>query len=54
MAKEKAIVISIDAMFNTDLDVMKDKKNIGSLLKRSSRVDYIHCVYPTYTYPCHA
>lgn len=54
MAKEKAIVISIDAMFNTDLDVMKDKKNIGSLLERSSRVDYIHCVYPTYTYPCHA
>ena len=54
MSKEKVIVISIDAMFNKDLVVMRNKKNIGSLLEKSAYVDRVHCVYPTYTYPCHA
>lgn len=54
MSKDKVIVISIDAMFNTDLEVMKNTKNIGALLKNSSQVHSVHCIYPTYTYPCHA
>ncbi len=54
MMKDKAVVISIDAMTGEDLRELKKRKNISSLLDNSSLVERIHCVFPTYTYPCHA
>ena len=54
MADNKVVVISIDSLFSSDLKVFALEKNIGSLLKRSAIVENIECVYPTYTYPCHA
>lgn len=52
--KERAIVISIDAMTEIDLKELGKRKNISSLLSSSSLVEEIKCVYPTYTYPAHA
>lgn len=54
MADNKVVVISIDSLFSSDLKVFALEKNIGSLLKGSAIVENIECVYPTYTYPCHA
>ena len=54
MADNKVLVISIDAMFSSDLTVFSAEKNIGELLKNCATVEEIECVYPTYTYPCHA
>ena len=54
MGRGKVIVISIDAMFNSDVEVMRKKKNLGRLFSNSSMVERVHCIYPTYTYPCHA
>ena len=54
MPEDKVIVISIDAAFSTDFDVLKNMKNTGRLLEGSAVIDTVECVYPTYTYPCHA
>lgn len=53
MSNKHIIVISIDALITSDLEAFSKKPNMGRLLKNSSRVDEIHCIYPTYTYPCH-
>ena len=49
MGRGKVIVISIDAMFNSDGEVMMKKKNLGRLFSNSSMVERVHCIYPTYT-----
>ncbi len=54
MSENKAVVISIDAMTGDDLGELKKRRNTSLLLSSSAIVDNIHCVYPTYTYPCHA
>lgn len=53
MNDKHVIVISVDAMISSDIAVFEKKKNMGALLERSARVDEMHCIYPTYTYPCH-
>lgn len=52
--KDKAVVISIDAMTGKDLRELGKRKNISSLLSNSSLVERMHTVFPSYTYPCHA
>lgn len=47
------IVISVDAMRTSDIEAFKKKKNMGRLLEHSSLIEGCHCIYPTYTYPCH-
>lgn len=54
MSGNKAVVISIDAMTGEDLKELGKRKNTASLLSSAAIVENIHCVYPTYTYPCHA
>lgn len=54
MKDGKAVVISIDAMTGVDLNELGKRRNFSSLLSSSAIVENIHCVYPTYTYPCHA
>ena len=54
MKGNKAVVISIDAMTETDFRELMKRRNFSSLLSSYSIVRNIECVYPTYTYPCHA
>lgn len=53
MKKKHVIVISVDAMITSDIREFEKRDNMKALLRKSSRVDEMHCVYPTYTYPCH-
>ncbi len=54
MKRNKAVVISIDAMTQTDFTELMKRENFSSLLSSYSIVKEVECVYPTYTYPCHA
>lgn len=49
----RAIVISIDSLFTSDINHIKDLPNFKKILEGSSIVKNIDCVYPTLTYPCH-
>ncbi len=54
MKQDRAVVISIDAMTLLDLRELEKRKNISSLMKNSALVEKMQCVFPSYTYPCHA
>ncbi len=54
MRKDKAIVISVDAMTGEDLEKLSGRRNTSRLLSLSSLVEKTECVLPSYTYPCHA
>ena len=49
----KAVVISIDSLFTSDIDYIKELPNFKRILNDSSIVKNINCIYPTLTYPCH-
>lgn len=49
----KLIVLSIDSLFEKDLEFVKNLPNFKSILENCSMVKRINCVYPTLTYPCH-
>ena len=49
----RAIVISIDSLFTSDIEHIKKLKNFKKILDESSIVKNINCIYPTLTYPCH-
>lgn len=54
MNKDKhVIVISVDAMITSDIAEFEKRPNMKAILAHSARVDEMHCIYPTYTYPCH-
>lgn len=53
MNKKHVIVISVDAMITSDIAAFEKKENMGAILANSARIDEMHCIYPTYTYPCH-
>ena len=52
--KDKAMVISIDSLQDSDISYFMEKKNFQRLLKDYSMYSAMECPYPTYTYPCHA
>ena len=47
----KVVVISIDSLFTSDIDYIKELPNFKKILKGSSIVKNINCIYPTLTYP---
>lgn len=53
LAMDKAVVISIDALIEDDLEEFRKRRNMGKLLRDCALARKIHCIYPTYTYPCH-
>ena len=51
---DKVIVISIDAMISDDIKEFEKLSNASKLLSGKKAIaEKIHCIYPTYTYPCH-
>lgn len=50
----KLVVISVDSLFTSDLDKIKDLTGFSEALSDSIIVKNIECIYPTLTYPCHA
>lgn len=54
MERNKAVVISLDALTTNDLYLMAKRKYTKELLSSSSIVENIHIVFPSLTYPCHA
>ena len=51
---DKVIVISIDAMISDDIKEFEKLPNASKLLSSKKAIaEKIHCIYPTYTYPCH-
>lgn len=52
--RNKAVVISIDAMTGTDYEELSRRASFSSLIRHSSLVENIHTLWPSYTYPCHA
>lgn len=50
----KLVVISVDSLFTSDLEVVKDLPGFKEILEDSVVVKNIECIYPTLTYPCHA
>lgn len=50
----KLVVISVDSLFTSDLEIVKDLPGFKEVLEDSIIVKNIECVYPTLTYPCHA
>lgn len=54
MRRNKLIVMSIDAMFDEDMEEIKDLPNFRRLLKNSARVQGgMRGIYPALTYPSH-
>ena len=51
---DRAFVISIDSIEDSDIPVLLQKKNVQRLLDGYSSYSNLECPYPTYTYPCHA
>ena len=51
---DRAFVISIDSLEDSDIPVLLEKKNFQRLLDGYSSYSNLECPYPTYTYPCHA
>ena len=51
---DRAMVISIDSLEDSDIPYLLEKKNFAYLLKEYSSYSGLQCPYPTYTYPCHA
>lgn len=49
----RAVVISIDSLFTSDIKYLEELPNFREILKGSSIVKDINCIYPTLTYPCH-
>lgn len=52
--KDRAMVISIDSLEDSDIPFLLEKKNFKRLLRDYSSYSGLQCTYPTYTYPCHA
>ncbi len=52
--RNKAVVISIDAMTGRDYDELSLREAFSSLVSHSSLLENIHTLWPSYTYPCHA
>lgn len=50
---KKLIVLSVDSLFTSDLEVAKTLPGFGEILKNSVIATDIECIYPTLTYPCH-
>ncbi len=50
---DHVIVISVDAMINSDIAEFRKRRNMSQLLKRASIAEEMLAIYPTYTYPCH-
>lgn len=52
---KKLIVLSVDSLFDDDVEFLKTLPNFGKLLKNGSYVKGgMRCIYPTFTYPAHA
>ncbi len=49
----KLVVISMDAMVQQDLAVMKDMPAVHYIMEHGSYVKDFRSIYPTVTYPCH-
>ncbi|CEN79118.1 alkaline phosphatase family protein [Paraclostridium sordellii] len=49
----RAVVISIDSLFTSDIKFLEELPNFKKILKNASIVKNINCIYPTLTYPCH-
>ncbi len=49
----RAIVISIDSLFTSDIKYLEKLPNFKKILKNASIIKDINCIYPTLTYPCH-
>jgi predicted AlkP superfamily pyrophosphatase or phosphodiesterase len=47
------IVVSIDSLITSDIEVLKTLPNSARLLKCHSMAVDVWCSYPTLTYPCH-
>ena len=50
----KIILLSIDALMESDLEYFRKLPAMGRLLEKASVVPQIMSIYPTYTYACHA
>lgn len=50
----KLVVISVDSLFTSDLEKVKDLPGFKEILQDSVVVKNVECIYPTLTYPCHA
>lgn len=47
------VLISLDAVFHEDWDILMEKPHIGPLLKKGLRCRQVQTVYPSLTYPIH-
>lgn len=47
------IVISEDALFFEDTEVLKELPVFGSIWDQAAKVEHVRSIYPTLTYPCH-
>lgn len=50
---KKIAIISVDSLFTSDLDHIKEFEGFSEILSDCVLVKNIECVYPTLTYPCH-
>ena len=48
------IVVSVDALVYEDLETLSRLSAFRSIWSRTARVNRVHSVYPTITYPCHS
>lgn len=47
------IVISEDALFYEDTEVLKELPVFGSIWEKAAKVKHVRSIYPSLTYPCH-
>lgn len=51
--KEKAFVLSMDAMVGEDLDYLREKPHFSRLFAGCAQVEQVRTIYPSITYPAH-
>lgn len=54
MSAHKLIVVSMDALIQEDLEYLSQKPSFRQLMDNAASIKYVHSIYPTLTYPCHA
>lgn len=53
MARNKVVVISMDALVYEDVEYLSNKPSFSYMLSNGSLVERMRSIYPTMTYPCH-
>lgn len=54
MERKKLLLVSLDALCETDFETVRGLPNFSKVLQRGAYCPHVNAVYPSLTFPCHA